>query len=46
MRRLELSLLLLLSSIFIAAKSGDEPRILDGYSAASSQTRMGRRGSF
>src|SRR5215471_6678400 len=38
MRRLGLGLVIFVSFIFMAAKSGDEPRILDGYSTASSQT--------
>ena len=37
MRRLGFSLLILIS-LFMAAKPAEEPRILDGYSAASSQT--------
>src|SRR5256885_6113921 len=37
MRRLGFSLLILIS-LFVAAKPAEEPRILDGYSAASSQT--------
>ena len=39
MRRLALAVVVFLSFILLAAKSGDEPRILDGYSAASSQTQ-------
>src|SRR5215471_7548670 len=39
MRRLGLGLVIFVSFIFMAAKSGDEPRILDGYSSASSQTQ-------
>jgi N-acetylated-alpha-linked acidic dipeptidase len=39
LRRLGLTVVVFLSFILlIAAKSGDEPRILDGYSAVSSQT--------
>src|SRR5690242_6473219 len=45
MRRLGLGLVLFLCVIFIAAKS-DEPRTLDGYSAASSQTERDREEKF